>query len=164
VKRTGKSRKRSVESEALTGRDVGRLVGMALVLLCFLLIASVPQSVYRYWKRDGYVATEVEIVSPSGSQRSISVRLTITGEELSIRRSTLDERAHGARESVWWNPDARLSARFPLLDERIVSAHRHPTPASGEEVLAGLVGTLASGALGGYLMLRPEPGRNRKRS
>jgi hypothetical protein len=164
VKRTGKNRKRSVEPEALTARDIGRVLGMGLVLLCLLLIASVPQIVFRYWMRDGYVATEVEILSPSGSQRSISVRLTTTGEELSIRRSTLDERAHGARESVWWNPNARLGARFPLLDERIVSARRHPTPASGKEVLAGIVGTLASGALGAYLMLRPDPGQNRKRS
>jgi hypothetical protein len=156
VKR-GRKRARQEDAETLTLADVGRLVGIGLILLFFLLLASVPQIVFRWSQRDGYRATEAEILSPSGRQRSIRVRVKATGEELSVWRSSFDGAVQNAVLPVWYNPTARLKIVFTVFDERVVSATRHPSPAPGAEAFGGIVVTLVAGIAGAYLVLRGLP-------
>jgi hypothetical protein len=138
-------------------------VGIALVLLFFLLVASVPQLVYRWWKRDGYQAVQVEVLSPPSRQRSMRVRVTTTGEEVWTYRSSFDDRTEHAVQPAWYNPDAKLKLLFTVFDERVLSAQRYKTPASGGVALGGVVAMLAAGAAGAYLVLRPGAG-NRSRA
>src|SRR5262245_36856130 len=90
------------------GRPIAALTGMLLALVSCLLLTTTPQLVYRWAKQAGYVRTEVEFLS-LGS-RNATVRVAVTGESLTVRRSTFDQIVPGGRSPVWYNPDARLVA------------------------------------------------------
>jgi hypothetical protein len=164
VKQGRRRRNRVDESESFTAADLGRLVGIALVLVFFLLVASVPQIVFRWWKREGYQATQIEILSPPSRQRSMRVRVTTTGEELWAHRSSFDDHTPHAFLPAWFNPDAKLVLVFTVFDERVLSAQRYREPTTGGEALGGIVATLVAGGAGAYLVLRRDAAKNRSRA
>lgn len=152
-----RNRAHQEDPDAFTLADVGRLVGIGLILLFFLLLASVPQIVFRWSQRDGYRATAAEILSPPGRPSSIRVRIKATGDELSVQRSALDGAVQSAVLPVWYNPAARLTIVFKVFDERVVSATRHPNLAPAAEAFGGTVVMLMAGIAGAYLVLRRDP-------
>ena len=135
--------------------------GLVLILLACLLLTSTPQSVYRWWKRDGYTRTEVEVLSPPDSHlRWMRARVLSTGQTLDVRRTSFANSRTRNRLPAWYNPDARLVLGLTVFDERLVSAEAYPELPGGAAVFGGAALTVASGVGGLYLLLsRPAPRR-----
>lgn len=158
---------RKEESGKLTRKDFAFLVGLGLLLLAFLLLTSTPQVVYRWWKRDGYSRTEIEVLSPPESQlSSMEVRVRSTGQRLSIRRTSFTNSRTQSILPAWYNPDARLVLGLTVFDERILCAETYRELPDGAGALGGAALNIAV-AVGGLSLLRwstaPDPASRRKR-
>lgn len=149
---------REPQPERLTRADLGRALGIFLILGAFLMLTFTPQLVFRAWNRAGYQLTEAEILSGPGPYRAIRVRVASTGEEVSPQRNPFDGARQSERIPIWYNPAARMAHGIVLFDERVVSAQHGQGVPTGLHAFAVVLFNLLAGTLGLYLISRtPQP-------
>jgi hypothetical protein len=145
------------EEAPLTRSDLLRALGVVLILLAFLGLATVPGLVAEWLHRDGYRKTQAVVLSPDTSRhKNVTLKLAATGEEIWFRRSAFDGVKEGASLEVWHNPGARCELGLVWYDARLLSASRHPELPGGGIALGWLVATIGLAGLGAYLAWQPR--------
>ena len=125
----------------LTRDDGARVLGIALIVAASLMLTFTPQLLFEAALRDGYRQTEAELLSDSGRQRSVRVRIAADEAELRVKSTTFDAIVAHAHVRIWYNPQAMLAAgTMTFLDARVINRERSPElPEPWQALLAAAV-------------------------
>jgi hypothetical protein len=120
AKRSTRSSTRSDRHGCL--RDVGCVAAFVFGLLGFLLLTTVPQTLSRWFHRDGYRPVNAEVMpQPQYASKSLTVVLE-TGERLSVRDDGFESPPRPGKRRVLYNPAARS-----LIDQRVIAEDHLPS-------------------------------------
>ena len=145
-----KRRRGSSESgdDRITRADVTRLLGLGATLVAALMLTFTPQLAYRARHKEGYRLVDAVQASDSSTGRNVRIRLLTAGEELLVRRSTVDGGVPTIPFKVWYNGDARLNVGIVLFDERVLDPRSHPHLTSVSQALAAIALNIVLAVLG----------------
>jgi hypothetical protein len=151
--------------QRFTRADGARVLGIALIVAASLMLTFTPQLLFEASQREGYRPTEAELLSDSGRQRSVRVRIATDDAELRVKNTTFHAIFAHAHVPIWYNPQALLAAgTMTFLDARVINRERSPDlPEPWQALLAtafDLLFAIAGIALVfGRSKRRPLPGR-----
>jgi hypothetical protein len=128
----------SGDDRRFTRADGARVLGIALIVAASLMLTFTPQLLFEATQREGYRRSEVELLSDSGRQRSVRVRIAADDTELRVKSTTFDAIVAHAHVPVWYNRQALLAVgTMTFLDARVINRERSPDlPELWEALLA----------------------------
>ena len=130
--------------QRFTRADGARVLGITLITAASLMLTFTPQLLFETAQRDGYRQTEAELLSDSGRQRSVRVRIAADDAELRVKTTNFDAIVAHAHVPVWYNPQALLAVgTMTFLDARVINRERSPQlPEPWQALLAAAVDLL----------------------
>lgn len=148
--RQRKRNRKLPEDEAFTRSDFGRIAGVVLLLIAFVMLTTTPGRVVEAWHRADYVETMARVERRNQQHRGgMVVTLLSTGEKIYVRHP-VPELISPSPVRVLYNPDASALIAFSAFDTpvRIRSIDARvlapgPLPTLGPAMLAVIINLLA---------------------